>query len=102
MSRSLYTALALALGVVIFLAANILAGAGLRNARFDLTANREFTLSPGTIKLLQSIEEPITLRFYYSAKTANSYLSVRAYAQRVRDVLSEYVARARGKLVLEV
>jgi len=102
MSRSLYTALALALGVVIFLAANILAGAGLRNARFDLTANREFTLSPGTIKLMQSIEEPITLRLFYSAKTANSYLSVRSYAQRVRDLLSEYVTRARGKLILEV
>jgi len=102
MSRSLYTALALALAIVIFLAVNILAGAGLRNARFDLTANRQFTLSRGTIKLLQSIEEPITLRLFYSAKTANSYLSVRSYAQRVRDLLSEYVTRARGRLVLEV
>jgi ABC-type uncharacterized transport system involved in gliding motility auxiliary subunit len=102
MNRTAYTALALALGLVIFLSANILAGTGLRSARFDLTANREFTLSPGTVKLLQSIEEPITLRYFYSSKTANAYLSVRSYAQRVRDLLSEYVIRARGKLILEV
>lgn len=102
MSRTLYTALAIAFGIVIFLAANILANSGLRYARFDLTANRQYTLSPGTMRLLQSIEEPITLRFFYSAKTANPYLSVRSYAQRVRDLLSEYAARARGKLILEV
>lgn len=102
MSRSLYTALALGFAVAIFFAVNILAESALRHARFDLTANKAFTLSPGTKRLLSSLDEPITLRFFYSAKTANEYLAVRSYAQRVRDLLSEYAARAAGKLVLEV
>ena len=46
-------------------AANVLAARYLPG-RLDLTAERLYTLSPGTLDTLARIDEPITLRFYYS------------------------------------
>jgi ABC-type uncharacterized transport system involved in gliding motility auxiliary subunit len=92
----------LGLAVVLFLAVNILARAGLSSSRVDLTADKLFTLSPGTYAVLSKIDEPITLRFYYSPTLGNELPNVGKYATRVRDVLKEYAAIARGKLRLEI
>lgn len=92
----------LALALVLFVAVNILARAGLSSSRVDLTADKLFTLSPGTYAVLSKIDEPITLRFYYSPTLGNELPNVGKYATRVRDVLKEYAAIARGKLRLEI
>jgi ABC-type uncharacterized transport system involved in gliding motility auxiliary subunit len=92
----------LGLALVLFLAANILARAGLSSSRVDLTADKLFTLSPGTYSVLSKIDEPVTLRFYYSPTLGNELPNVGKYATRVRDVLKEYAAIARGKLRLEI
>ncbi|MGL6291712.1 MAG: GldG family protein, partial [Silanimonas sp.] len=74
----------------------------LRGARIDLTETQEHTLSPATIALLEGIEEPITLKLYFSERSAGDFPQVRAYAQRVRELLQEMAARSRGGLVVEV
>ena len=71
-------------------------------ARVDLTAERLYTLSPGTLRTLAKIDEPITLRFYYSARLGNEVPAYGVYAQRVRELLDQYVAAAHGKIRLEV
>ncbi len=90
------------LAIVLFLAFNILARAGLSSSRIDLTADKLFTLSPGTYATLAKIDEPVTLRFYYSPTLGNELPNVGKYATRVRDVLKEYAAIARGKIRLEI
>jgi ABC-type uncharacterized transport system involved in gliding motility auxiliary subunit len=70
--------------------------------RLDLTAERLYTLSPGTRLTLEHIDEPITLRFYYSARLGEAIPAYGVYAQRVRELLDQYVAAARGKLKLEI
>jgi ABC-type uncharacterized transport system involved in gliding motility auxiliary subunit len=70
--------------------------------RLDLTSERLYTLSRGTQRTLARIEEPITLRFYYSTRLADEVPSYGVYAQRVRELLDQYVAAARGKIRLEV
>lgn len=92
----------LGLALVLFLAVNILARAGLSSSRVDLTADKLFTLSPGTYSVLSKIDEPVTLRFYYSPTLGNELPNVGKYATRVRDVLKEYAAIARGKIRLEI
>jgi len=92
----------LALAVILFLAVNILARAGLSSSRIDLTEDKLFTLSPGTYATLEKIDEPVTLRFYYSPTLGNQLPNVGKYATRVRDVLKEYAAIARGKIRLEI
>lgn len=96
------SAWALPLLALAFLALVGLSSVLLRGARIDLTANQEHTLSPATIALIEGIEEPVTLRLYFSERSAGDFPQVRAYAQRVRELLQEMAARSKGRLVVEV
>src|SRR5947207_8607475 len=86
---------------LMLVAVNIIAGRFL-TARLDLTGERLYTLSRGTRQTLARIDEPITLRLYYSTRLGDSAPSYGVYAQRVRELLDEYVAAAKGKLRLEI
>jgi ABC-type uncharacterized transport system involved in gliding motility auxiliary subunit len=86
---------------LMLVAANIIAGR-LLPVRLDLTAERLYTLSSGTRQTLARIDEPITLRFYYSTRLGQAIPAYGVYAQRVRELLDQYVAAAHGKLRLEI
>jgi ABC-type uncharacterized transport system involved in gliding motility auxiliary subunit len=92
---------ALVLLALMLVSVNLIAGRFL-DLRLDLTQERLYTLSPGTLRTLANIDEPITVRFYYSAALGNAAPSYGVYAQRVRALLAQYVAAAHGKLRLEV
>ncbi|HWD57669.1 MAG TPA: Gldg family protein [Stellaceae bacterium] len=92
--------LALAGIALLLVASNIVVGAW-GGWRLDLTAERLYTLARGTRQTLAKIGEPITLRFYYSHKIGDSAPGLGVYAQRVRELLDQYVAAANGKLRLE-
>src|SRR5580765_5170568 len=100
-SRRAMSVLALACIAVMLVCANLIAARYL-NLRWDLTANRLYTLSRGTKQTLSRIDEPITLRFYYSSRLGQAIPSYGVYAQRVRELLDQYVAAAHGKLRLEI
>src|SRR5437667_7503506 len=85
---------------LMLIAVNIIAG--FANARLDLTREGLYTLSRGTRQTLARIDEPVTLRFYYSTRLGDSAPSYGVYAQRVRELLDEYVTAAKGKLRLEI
>src|ERR1051325_2655405 len=86
---------------LMLLAVNIIAGR-FANVRLDLTREGLYTLSRGTRQTLAHIDEPVTLRFYYSTRLGDSAPAYGVYAQRVRELLDEYVAAAHGKLRLEI
>src|ERR1700680_1137234 len=93
------TALIAILGILV--AANIVAGR-YATPRLDLTQEHLYTLAKGTQQTLAKIEEPITLRFYYSPRLGDAVPSYGVYAQRVRELLDQYVAVAKGKIRLEI
>ena len=93
---------ALILLAILFVAVNMFASVSFRGARLDLTENDLFTLSDGTQDLLASLDEPITLRYFYSEGLAQDYPRFRGYGVRVRDLLEEMQAEADGQLKLEV
>src|SRR4051812_44075769 len=93
--------LAFILAAVIFTAVNMFAGAMITNARLDLTENGNFTISAGTRAIIAKLPEPVTLKFYYSKKTAAEYAATVAYAKRVRDLLGEYAALSHGKIIVQ-
>src|SRR6185312_4601524 len=70
-------------------------------ARLDLTREHLYTLSRGTRATLAKIDEPVTLRLYYSTKLGDALPSYAVYYRRVRELLDQYVAAADGKLRLE-
>ncbi len=91
----------IALAAIVFLALNTAANIWFRSARLDLTENGLYTISDGTKNILRGLKEPVTLRLYYSAEQAADYPNVRAYAQRIRDLLDEYRSIAGANLVVE-
>jgi ABC-type uncharacterized transport system involved in gliding motility auxiliary subunit len=96
----------IALAVIVLIAlmvasANIVAARFL-TSRLDLTAEHLYTLSQGTRNTLAKIDELITLRFYYSTRLGDTVPAYGVYAQRVRELLDQYVASAHGKIRLEV
>lgn len=99
LDRRLIAGLAILLAAISFFAITIAANNLFPAARLDLTDNGLYTLSPGTRAVLSKLEDPITLRLYYSARKAQDFASLRAHAQRVRDLLREYVALSGGKLI---
>mgnify|MGYP001792204442 CR=1 FL=1 len=95
---------ALGLSIALFLAINLLAAPTMRGVRADLTEQKLYTLSEGTRNILGLLEEPIRLRLFFSEAVAKdvSATPLVAYAERVQEMLEEYVAAAGGNLDLEV
>ena len=87
----------------VFLAAlNALSNVVVRGVALDLTLDKTFTLSEGTYKTLREMQEPVTLRFFYSTKLGETVPTYGAYATRVRALLERYAALSRGKIRLEI
>ena len=95
-------ALGLILLAIIFVTINLFANVSFRAARLDLTQNNLFTLSDGTRNILGQLDEPVTLKFYYSQELAAEQPGFRLYANRVRDMLEEMTAAANGKIQLDI
>ena len=98
LSRSATAWWAIVAAVVLFVAVNVIAEQVLRGTRIDLTENGLYTLSAGTRKVLAKIQEPITLRFYYSPKLGAAAPPYGIYAERVRETLQQYASLAHGKI----
>jgi len=86
----------------LLLTINLFAGLVFKSSRLDLTDNQLYTLSAGTENILKNIDEPVTLRFFFSEKFFTGLPGVMSYGQRVRDLLEEYVTLSNGKLKLIV
>ena len=100
-SRAGRSTLALIAIALILVATNVVA-ARYATLRLDLTSEHLYTLARGTRQTLAKIEEPITLRFYYSNRLGDTAPAYGVYAQRVRELLDQYAAAAKGKIHLEV
>ncbi len=68
------------------------------SGRFDLTENDVYTMSDVTKNILENIDEPVTVKIYYSEKFPRQLLSVKQY---VFDLLQEYKSIAGSGLEYE-
>lgn len=101
-NKTLFSSSGLLLGAVLSIAMIILVNAGLTSVRIDLTENKLFTLSDGSVNIIQSLDEPIHLVFYFSRETLLGYPALLNYGTRVRDLLEEYAAKSSGKIKLTI
>lgn len=88
--------------VALFVGVNMLAGAAFRSVRLDATQDKLFTLTKGSRAIAASPKDQVTLTLYFSSKMAQGNPAVQSYAQRVRELLEEYVRNSGGKIVLKV
>ena len=92
-------ALALAILAVIVVAADVvLANLPLRA---DFTAERLYTLSDGSRKVLAKLDADVTLKYYVSSSAADMPVNLKTYANQVENLLKEYERASGGRLVLE-
>jgi len=72
---------------------------GLRTfARIDLTRDKQFTLSKATLQTLHELEDPVTVRAYFTKDLPAPFSTNSRY---VRDLLEEYYTEAGGNFSYE-
>ena len=97
-----YGAGALVALAVLFIGVTILITFLFRGARIDLTESKLYSISEGTERIVTSLEEPVNLYFFFSQEASAQSPQLRAYAQRVRELLEEITQRSKGKLRLSI
>ena len=102
LKKSTLNAGGLAVIGILFVAVMLLANLLLRGAKFDLTADRLYTISDGTEHIVQGLKEPVNLYLFFSEHTATPMPQLRNHGIRVRELLEELVSRSDGKLTLKV
>ena len=102
MNRNLISGLGLFLLALAFVMVILLNNLWFSGIRVDLTENKLFTLAAGTREIVQDIDEPINLYFFFSEKASEDLTTLRAYANRVRELLQEYALLADGKINLQL
>ena len=88
--------------LLVFLAAVALVNVVFRGARLDLTEAGLYTLSEGTRNVLEGIPEPVRLYFFISRGGLADSPGLRAWADRVEDMLDEFEAHSHGRLDVSV
>jgi len=102
MNKQLLSTAGLVLAVILFLSFNIVTNGNLKSARVDLTQDRLYTLSEGSLNIIESLTEQLTLRLYFSEQVAQELPSIKSYAQRVQELLEEYQRASNGMIRLMV
>lgn len=82
--------------LVILVAVNLLAGRF--HDRWDLTENREYTLSPATRNVLGHLDDVINVNVYFS-KDLPAYFAT--LDRQVKDLLDEYRAAGQGRVSID-
>jgi len=101
-TRKTYGATALVALALLFIGVTILITFVFRGARLDLTESKLYSLAPGTERIVSTLNEPINLYFFFSQDASAQQPQLRAYAQRVRELLEEMAQHSKGKLRLSV
>ena len=102
LGKTISGATALIALAVLFIGLTILITFVFRGARVDLTESNLYSIAPGTERILKGLEEPVNLHFFFSQEASSQSPPIRAYAQRVRELLEEMAQRSGGKLRLNV
>ncbi len=93
---------AMVLLVLVFIPLIVASSRWLHAARLDLTTDHLYTLTPGTLHIVDTLQRPLRLTLYFSDHATRDLPQLRSYEQRVREMLQEMVARSRGQVRLQV
>ncbi|ASP39217.1 ABC transporter [Bacterioplanes sanyensis] len=91
--------------MIVVVAVALLAGNALlqllgASARIDLTEQQLYSLSAGTRQVVGELQKPLTVELYFSQQASEDLTQLRAYAERVDELLQEYRLASDGQLTL--
>ncbi|MET0330266.1 MAG: Gldg family protein [Dyella sp.] len=87
---------------LVFVALVLSSSRAMRSQRLDLTEDQLYTLTPGTVSIVETLRKPLRLTLYFSDHAARDLPQLRSYEQRVSEMLQEMAARAHGKIRLRI
>ena len=93
--------LLIALAVLLFFVFNAFNHLVFKDARLDLTEGQLYTLSEGSLNLVQGVEEPVQLYFFFSEAASRDLTPIRTYADRVESMLEEFALASNDMLLVE-
>lgn len=102
MQRTVLTFSGVVLLVVILVLINSISQNAFSSFSLDLTENKIYSVSQGTKNVLSNLEDPITLKFYFSKRDARDMPGLLIYGRRIADFLKEYERVSAGKVRLEI
>lgn len=102
MDKRIYSGAGLALVAIAFLVFALFNNIVFSGVKLDLTENGLYTLSEGTRKIVEDIDEPINLYFFFSEEASQDFTALRAYAQRVEELLRQYESLGDGSINLRI
>ena len=77
------TGLTLLLLLVCLIAVNVIAF--FLPVRLDITEDRLYTIAKGTRSVLEGLQDPVRINFYFSRSSAELTQNLKTYAQRVQE-----------------
>ena len=86
--------------VILFLSFNFIIQKINFNLGIDFTSTKTFTLSNGTKRVIDEIEEPLIINFIYSRNLSKNIPIIQNYANQVQGLLNRYADLASGKIEL--
>ena len=95
----IYSTIGIAAMLAILVVCNIMAARV--KQRIDLTAERAYTLSPGTRAILSKLDTPVQIRFYATRGENDMPVMLKTYAQRVEDLLGEFRQVSKGNITID-
>jgi ABC-type uncharacterized transport system involved in gliding motility auxiliary subunit len=95
----LYSTIGIIAMALLLIAINVIAGRA--RQRIDLTAEKAYTLSPGSKAVLAKLDTPVQIRFYCTRNASTMPVFLTNYAQRVEDLLGEYAQASKGRIEIQ-
>ena len=91
-------------GLLVLLAALIAGNIVIKNLhiRADLTEDKRFSLSEGTVNTLKHLQDNVELQFYFSKSNRKVPMQLKTFAEQTEDFLREYERVSGGKVKLTV
>jgi ABC-type uncharacterized transport system involved in gliding motility auxiliary subunit len=102
MKKLMYSGAGLLAIALAFMAFNLLSSQTITHARLDLTEQQLYSMSDGTRRIIEEIEQPVELTLFFSDKATKDLPPLRNYAQRVEELLRAYEREADGKIRLHI
>jgi len=97
-SRSALGIAALVFAAITLVGVNLWVGQGLSRYRADMTSGGIYTLSDATRSVLAELDEPVTIRLFYTPDLGTQVPTYNRHHDRVRSMLQHYAELSGGKL----
>lgn len=88
--------------LLIIVVINFILNLGVFRTRLDFTEDKLYTLSEGTVNIVQDLDTKVNIRYYRTEDKDVLPEPVEVYIRRVEDILNEYKKRSKGMIEVEL